>query len=117
MPDKVDYNLWNLDAKNTIPYMGVIMALTPFSDDIFRIVTCIDVSNDNLSFQMVKRFNMQGIKKLDRVKYKLPINVEESEDPCILLDLLWKSKQLTASNTKLWSGTMKSVFGKPEEKV
>ena len=66
---------------------------------------------------MVKHFNMQGIKKLDRVKYKLPINVEESEEPCILLDLLWKSKQLTTPNTKIWSGTMKSDFGKPEEKV
>ena len=44
---------------------------------------------------MVKHFNMEGIKKLGGVKYKSTINVEETEDPYILLDLLWKSKQLT----------------------
>ena len=59
---------------------------------------------------------MEGIKKLDRIKYKLPTNVEDSEDPYILLDLLWKSKQLTFSNTPLWSGTTKEVFGKSEKK-
>ena len=62
MPDNVDYNLWNLDAKNTILYMGMTMALTPFSDDIF-------VLSLALMFQMInlKHFNMQGIKKLDRL--------------------------------------------------
>ena len=77
------------------------MASTPFSDDIIRIVPRNDVSNDqvkDLSSQMVG------------VKYKPPINVEESEDPYILLDLIRKSKQLTFSNTPLWPGTMKAVF-------
>ena len=56
MPDNVDYNLWNLDAKNTILYMGMTMALTPFADDIFRIVTCIDVSNDQFKFSNGETF-------------------------------------------------------------
>ena len=94
------------------------LAFNPFSDGIFRIVPPKGVSNDqlkDLNSQMVKDFNMEVTKKLGRVKYKLSTNVEESEAPCILLDLLWKSKRLTATNTPLWSG--KSVFGKSEEKV
>ena len=54
------------------------MALTPFADDTFRIVPRNDVSKDqlkDLSSQMVKHFNMEGIKKLGGVKYKPPINI------------------------------------------
>ena len=40
----------------------------------------------------MKHFNMEGIKKLDEVQYKIPISVKESEDQYILLDLLLKSK-------------------------
>ena len=52
---------------------------------------------------MMKPFIMEGIKKLAGVKYKLTISGKESEDPYILLDLLW-------SNTPLWSGSIKSVL-------
>ena len=37
---------------------------------------------------MVKHLNMEGIKELGGAKYKTPINVEESTDSYILLDLL-----------------------------
>ena len=37
---------------------------------------------------MVKHLNMEGIKELGGAKYKTPINVEESKDSYILLDLL-----------------------------
>ena len=40
---------------------------------------------------MVQHFNMEGIKKLGGVEYKLPINVKESKDQYMLLDLLRKS--------------------------
>ena len=60
---------------------------------------------------------MEGIKKLDRIKYKLPSNVEDGKDLYILLDLLWKSNQLTFSNIPLWSRKTKAVFGKSEKKI
>ena len=96
------------------------MALTPFSDCTFRIVPRYDVSNDqlkDLSSQMVTHFNVEGFKELDGVKYKQPMNVEESKYPYILLDLLWKFKQLTSSNTPLWSATMIAVFRKSEKNI
>ena len=80
--------------------------LTPFSNDTFCIVPRNDVLNDqlkDLSSQMKKPSIMEGIKKLGGVKYKLTISGKESEDPYILLDLLW-------SNTPLWSGSIKSVL-------
>ena len=70
MADNVDHNPCNLDEKNTVHYMGMAMALTPFSNDTFRIVPRNDVSNDQqkkLISQMVKHFNMEGIKKLGGV--------------------------------------------------
>ena len=93
--------------------MVMTMSLIPFSDDTFRIVARNDISNDQLKYlnsQMRKDFHMEGIHKLGGVKYKSLINIEESEDPYILLDLLWKSKQLTFSHTSLWLGIMKIVF-------
>ena len=60
---------------------------------------------------------MEGIKKLGGVKYKLPTNEEDSEDPYILLDLLWKSNQLTFSNTPPLSEKTKAVFEKSEKKI
>ena len=57
MAINVDHNPCNLDGKNTVHYMGMIMVLTQFSND-----TCLvsrnDVSNHKrkgLSSQMVKR--------------------------------------------------------------
>ena len=91
MADNVDHNPCNFNGKDTVHYMVMTMSLIPFSDDTFRIVSRNDLSNDQLKYlisQMRKHFNMEGIQKLGRVKYKPPINVEESQDPYILLDLL-----------------------------
>ena len=90
----LDHNPCNLDGKNTVHYMGMTMALTPFSDDTFvssiGMIKWSTVSKD-LSSQMVQHFNMEGIKKLGGVEYKLHIAVKESKDQYMLLDLLWKS--------------------------
>ena len=55
--------MWtNLDGKNTVNCSGKY-----FPDDTFRIGPQNNVSNDqlkDLSYQMVKHFNMEGIKKL-----------------------------------------------------
>ena len=113
-------NPCNLNGKKTFHYLGMTMASTPFSDCTFRIVPRYDVSNDqlkDLSSQMVTHFNKEEIKELDGVKYKQPMNVEESKYPYILLDLLWKFKQITSSNTPLWSATMIAVFRKSEKNI
>ena len=94
MAGNLNHNPCNLDGKNTVHYMGMTMALTPFSDDTFvssiGIIKWSTVLKD-LSSQMVQHFNMEGIKKLGGVEYKLPINVKESKDQYMLLDLLRKS--------------------------
>ena len=64
MADNVDHNSCNFQWKDTVYYMAMTMALTPFSDDTFRIVPRNDLSNDQLkglSSQMMKHFNMEGI--------------------------------------------------------
>ena len=107
-----------LMGKNTVYYIGMPIALTPFSDNTFRIVPRKDVLNDQLkglNSQMVKHFDMEGIKKLGGVKYKPYINVEQREDPYILLDVHWKSEQLSFSNTLLWWGTMRAILENQEK--
>ena len=98
MADNVGHDPCNFNGENTVYYIGMPIALTPFSDNTFRIVPRKDVLNDQLkglNSQMVKHFDMEGIKKLGGVKYKPYISVEQREDPYILLDVHWKSEQLS----------------------
>ena len=66
---------------------------------------------------MVKHFTMEETKKLSGLTTNHRSMQQESEDLCILLDLLWKSKQVSFSNTPLCSGAMTTDFGKSEKNL
>ena len=67
MADNVDHNPANLDGRNTVHWMGMVLAVSPANSDNLRLVPRSEVSNEqlvNLTSNIVQTFNAEGLKSL-----------------------------------------------------
>ena len=96
MADNVDDDPANLDGRDTIHYMGMTVAVSPFIHANHRSIPCSDVQSDQLktlSSNLVKPFNSDGLKQLNGMTFR-KFTLSPHHDKHTYLDLLWKCKQL-----------------------
>ena len=111
--DNVDDDPASLDGSETIHMLGMIVGLTPSAKQARLLVLQNTVNNTQireLSSNLIFKFNSEGVKKLGGLIY-LDYPTPDCQDRFIMLDLIWKCKQLVPIEAPLWSGLMQAAFG------
>ena len=110
--DNVDDDPANLDGRDTIQIMGMIVALSPAEARARSPIPRNIVSNaqlSKLSSNLIFNFNSEGVKQLGGLKYKdyvIPAVCDKYGN----LDYLWKCNQLSQNLYPVWSEFMQSIW-------
>ena len=114
--DNVDDDPANLDGRDAIHIMGMIVALSPTESNDRSPIPRNIVSNaqlSKLSSNLIFNFNSEGVKQLSGLKYKgymIPVVCDKYGK----LDYLRKCNQLLPNLYLLWSEFIQRVFGESD---